>query len=438
MATNSIGPGYINDNNAVVSGDFNGDGRDDLFFLHYSTGNNRIAFSSGGYDPDRIVTNRIAPGSANGYDTVLAGDFDGDCRDDLFFLNRASGASRIAYARDDEQFVIVDDRVGGRGAINGYDTVLVGNFNGNDGDGRRRDDLFFFHRGSGSSRIAYARGVGQFDLVTESIAPGDVKGFADMMTVGDFDGDLRDDIVFLQGSSGFNRIAFARGNRTFTVATNLLAPGAVNGYDAVVAGDFYGDHRDDLYFQHWASGSNRIAYSIDGSNNVQFNMTERVAPGLVNGNNAVSSGDFDHDGKDDLFFVHWSTGNNRSISKLASEGTLFVIGSNGADNILVQEFDGNLRVTINGAYQGSFAASTVGAVEIRGLDQSDAIDGHGVSKPIVVFGSDGDDTIYGGNGGRCPVRRSRQRWAFRRRGLRHLGRRQRGGSLPRAARGRRP
>lgn len=298
---NQVAAGWINGSEEFTVGDFDGDGRDDMVFRNIESGANRILYARG--DGFVEVTDRIGRGTINGFDEMASGDFDGDGRDDLIFREVESGVNRILFSRG-EGFSDVTNRAAA-GWINGFDEMAVGDF---DGDGR--DDILFREVDSGVNRILFARGNEQFNPVTNRIPTGWIDG-ADEMIVGDFDGDGRDDVMVRNVEDGNNRIAFARGNEQFAEVTNRIPPGWINGAEEVTVGDLNGDGRDDLIFRNVESGSNRVVYGLP---NEQFGeVTHNLPPGAINGFDEFATGDFDGDGHMDLFFREVESGVNRIL-----------------------------------------------------------------------------------------------------------------------------
>ena len=108
---------------AVPTGDFDGDGRSDVFWRNMSTGANSIWKSANIADPAGVV-------SVTNLNWYIAGqgDFDGDGRADVFWRNADTGANVIWKAGNaaTKQAVV--------GVTDGHwNVALVGDF---DGDGR--------------------------------------------------------------------------------------------------------------------------------------------------------------------------------------------------------------------------------------------------------------------------------------------------------------
>lgn len=302
--TNRIGSGWINGFDETTVGDFDGDGRDDILFREIDSGENRIAFARGNEDFS-IVLNRIPQGWINGYDKVVAGDFNGDGRDDLFFREIDSGANRIVFAAPghNEEFWVATNLIA-PSHVNGYDRMVAGDF-----DGNGSDDLFFLVRASGANRIAYSVGGLQFSIATERIGASAVNNY-DEVVAGDFDGDRRADLFFRQTVSGANRFAFSRGDG-FTIVSDRLGRGAINGFDQVVVGDINGDNYDDLFFRAIKSGTNRLAIARPGGHEDFYIATQSIASGHINGFDEAFLGDFDGDRRHDLLLREVDSGVNR-------------------------------------------------------------------------------------------------------------------------------
>lgn len=268
VVTNVIAPTAINGNayTLFAAGNFNGDGIDDAFFWNPSTGENRIVALS------TIFTNVVAPGAINGNDfsQILTGNFSSTETTDLFFWNPSTGRNRFVTFNDTNTAPPVVNDVQTNAiaptAINGNDfvTVVAGQFN-ND----TTDDLFFWNPDTGRNRTITTQvtlgNVSQLGLFTNSISPSALNGNDfDRLTVGQFNQtgtETAEDLFFWNTDTGRNRLATgnnAAATPSFTIDTNCVAPGALNSaYNAVVTLE-NDTGFDTLFFWGRLSGANRI------------------------------------------------------------------------------------------------------------------------------------------------------------------------------------
>ncbi len=201
-----------------VVGDFDGDGLDDI--LWYREGPRRDTLSLGtasGFTrgPDVDVGSRFRP---------VAGDFDGDGLDDILW-----------YGREDRRDALWRGRAHGfvgRSVVQrgGDYEPIAGDF---DGDGR--DDVLWFDRGPSGDPVWRGTAGGFAFGPAQSISGGYSPA------VGDFDGDGRTDVFWHQPRSGHN-LVWRGSPGGFDRFEDVSRRGA----DAAVTGDFGGDGRDDV------------------------------------------------------------------------------------------------------------------------------------------------------------------------------------------------
>ena len=265
VTVNPIAPTAINGNayTLFAAGNFNGDGIDDAFFWNPSTGENRMVALS------TIFTNVIAPGAINGNDftQIVTGNFSSQETSDFFFWNPSTGRNRFVTFNDTNAAPAVNTvqtNAISPSAINGNDflTVVVGQFNDDN-----VDDLFFWNPDSGRNRTITMQvtlgTINQLGLFTNTISASALNGNDfNRLTVGEFDGsDDAEDLFFWNTDTGRNRLATgsdAAANPTFTIETNCVAPGALNGAYAAVVTLEGSSGFDSLFFWGRTPGSNRL------------------------------------------------------------------------------------------------------------------------------------------------------------------------------------
>jgi hypothetical protein len=239
---------------------------------------------------------------------ALEGDFDHDGHADIALTGGPGwNTLPVAFSSGNGVFHVTNDFVGDFAlwATSSGVSALAGDFN-NDG---RTDVALTGHSGWGSVPVAFSNGDGSFDVTNAAIA--DFAGWAAAPGVarlaGDFNGDGRTDIA-LTGVAGWGSVpvAFSNGDGSFHVTNASItsfagwagAPGTVK-----LVGDLNGDGRADIALSGGAGWQTiPVAFSNgDGS----FTVTNLQPPcsGVVGAPHPIAIGDFDSDGRTDLFLL---------------------------------------------------------------------------------------------------------------------------------------
>lgn len=215
-----------------VTGDFDGDGRSDILW----------------YGPGALV-DPVWYGGANGVfsaDIVtvagdfepLVGDYDGNGMDDVLWYDDGVGPDYLWWARDSRTFE------GSSITVNGSYQPVVGDF-----DGDRRSDVFWYGPRRSSDHLWFGDTSRQF-----SSRSAEVNG-AYTPVVGDFLGRGIDDILWYGVGAKRDVLYLGRARRTFRAQT-LAVQGV---YDDAFAGDWDADGLDDVFW-----------YSADGPDLLWF------------------------------------------------------------------------------------------------------------------------------------------------------------------------
>lgn len=246
-----------------VSGDFDGDGKDDVFW--YNRTGTDVTWWSNGDGSFKTRSRQISSGFA-----PFTGDFDGDGRSDVFLYGPA-GVDDIWWGSSDRAF--------DSSQIDAYDAgfkPVVGDF---DGDGR--DDIFWYNP-DGTDYLWWSNGDRSFLRERRSLSSGFVP-FA-----GDFDGDGITDLFLYSPLGSTSLIWQGSANRTFT-ASRI----AVSGRYSTAVGDFDGDGIDDIL---WSGATDSLWLM---RRPIGTHVTTSIDS---DGNGTPVSGDFNGDGFGDIIW----------------------------------------------------------------------------------------------------------------------------------------
>ncbi len=250
-----------------ITGDFDGNGREDIFWYRAGSGTDYIWWGRA----DRTFGGSRT--AVNGRYDPITGDFNGDGREDIFWYRAGSGTDYIWWGRADRTFG------GSRVAVNGRYDPVSGDFNG---DGR--DDVFWYSAGSGIDYIWWGNANKTFGG-SRTV----VNGFYQVVA-GDLNGDGRDDIFWYRLGSDVDYIWWGNANKSFGGSRT-----SVGGTYNPIGGDFNGDGRGDIF---WYRAGSDVDYIWWGNGNKSFGGTSLN----VYGDYDPVSGDFDGDGRDDIFW----------------------------------------------------------------------------------------------------------------------------------------
>ena len=294
-----------------VAGDFNGDGRDDIVtFTRGPAADVFVALSTGSSFAGTGV--KWHDYFAAGSETPLVGDFNGDGRDDIATFTKGPAADVYVALSTGTSFAGTGVKWHDYFAA-GAETPLVGDFNG---DGR--DDVATFTRGAAADvYVALSTGT--------SFAGTGVKWHdyfaagSETPAVGDFNGDGKDDVAtFTRGAAADVYVALSTGSAFAGTGDKWHDYFAV-GSELASVGDFNRDGRDDIVtFTRGAAADVYVALSRGyrfvgtGVKWHDYFAAGREIPG---------TGDFTGDGRDDI--VTFTRGAAADVYVARSHGRAF-------------------------------------------------------------------------------------------------------------------
>lgn len=284
-----------------LSGDFDGDGRDDLVnvygnadekarvWLHRSTGTGfeyqtRLQTMAGFWDEQKW----------------LAGDFDGDGRDDLVNVYGKDGTARLWVHRSTGSGFEYQSSLQSMAGFWPQQKWMVGDF---DADGR--DDLVNVYDKDGKARVWVHRSTGSGFESQSSLQT--MAGFWDAQKwmAGDFDGDGRDDLVNVYGKDGEARVWVHRSTGSgFESKSSLQSMAGFWDGQKWAAGDFTGDGSVDLINIYEGAGDVARAWMHASTGSGFASQTSLQTLGGFWPAQRWLTGDFDGDGQTDLVTVY--------------------------------------------------------------------------------------------------------------------------------------
>jgi len=248
-----------NSPDAFVAGDFTGDGKLDLAIADQGTGPSYYGYTSP--DPNGGVTVLLGNGdgtfqpgveypAGRSPNAIVAGDFTGDGKLDLAVIS-ANADAGIVVAENNDVSVLMGNGDGtfrpavDYGIGNNLQFIVAGDFTG---DGKLDLAVLDDNGSNGQSQasidVLLNTGNGAFQNPASSVT----VSAPISLVAADLTGNGRTDLVSSDASPGDVSVLLGHGDGTFQLAEQygLGAPGApAYGYD-VVAGDFNGDGRNDL------------------------------------------------------------------------------------------------------------------------------------------------------------------------------------------------
>jgi hypothetical protein len=321
---NTLNGGAGNDFLSGLGGNdtLNGNAGNDILFgglgndtLNGGTGTDVAYFT--GRETQYTVTGTLpgavtVAGGPDGTDTLTAverikflspshvSDIDNNGTGDLVFQNGANGTIQIRQQAPNSTLSI-----SGVGAT--WKAIGTGQFTA---DTDRKAGILLQDSATGNLEVITGitgASPATTSLTTALTLPAGVTtaGFT-AITAGDFNGDAASDVLLQDNVSGNAQILFLNVNAGEPIgqvdsAATVTSPGA--GWKAISSGDFNGDGKSDILWQNTTSGNTEV-YLMNGG------AIATTGAALTPGANfkAIGSGDFNNDGKSDIVFLNNTDG----------------------------------------------------------------------------------------------------------------------------------
>jgi hypothetical protein len=359
----------VDGNEAVIIGDFNGDGLTDVAHARTGWGYWRVSLAQagGGFITEDWSTgaNPALNNLADGNEAVITGDFSGDGLTDVAHARSGWGYWRVSLAQVGGGFITEDWSTGSILALNTYsdgsEAVITGDFNG---DGMT--DVAHSRSKWGGWQILVAQAGGGFVQGQGSTSPyyaiDYLKDGKEAIISGDFNGDGLTDIAHARTNWSAWRVSLAQATGGFVTENWYTSPydaldNIVDGHEAVITGDFNGDGLTDVAHArtNWNYWLVSLAQSGGGFVTESWSTSPYLAlNNLADGNEAVVTGDFNGDGRTDIAHArsgwtawrgsiamagggfrteNWSTSPNLALENLQDGNETVIIGDFNGDGL---------------------------------------------------------------------------------------------------------
>ena len=283
----------------LLARDVTGDKRADLVCNTRATGDLRVVKAKQGGTFAAPFQSGNTPTCRQSGSRLLLTDTNGDGRSDLLCQVPSTTGVSVSLARPGGRFPAVD----WQGTLNlcrdPGSRTLAGDVNG---DGR--DDLVCYGR-TGSLAVALATPAGEFPTVSWRGDPSFCG--AGIVRIGDLNGDGRDDLLCHDESTGDNDISFAKPGGSFGPATwSGRLPGCAAGFNVSLA-TVDSDKRIDLICHNPTTAEVRIAFSRPNGSlpSLGFRREMAFCPGP---DGRLRSADLTADGRADLICPESTSG----------------------------------------------------------------------------------------------------------------------------------
>jgi uncharacterized protein YdgA (DUF945 family) len=344
----------VNTLSRIKFGDFNGDGKTDIYYIAGWTGNDdshidkiHLSHGDGTYTTIKGIKTWISDNSheatMNSISRIKFGDFNGDGKTDIYYIagwtgNDDSHIDKIHLSHGDGTYTTIKgiktwiSDNGYEAAMNSISRIKFGDFNG---DGKT--DIYYIAGWTGNDdshidKIHLSHGDGTYTTIEGIKTWISDNGYEAAMNsisrikFGDFNGDGKTDIYYIAGWTGnddshIDKIHLSHGDGTYTSIKGIKTWISDNGYEAAMNsisrikfGDFNGDGKTDIYYiAGWTGNDDSHIDKIhlshgDGTyttiKGIKTWISDNGYEAAMNSISRIKFGDFNGDGSIDVYYVH--------------------------------------------------------------------------------------------------------------------------------------